>query len=143
LLEQIPVLLARTPDEEVPAALQPQPRFSVERDASVRAVELLRDHAEPAAQRVERDLIEVGVAGLEPRTLEVSRPRVLVDLAHRMATATMWFSMWSIVGRSQSVDHRCAAMLMKGRLGRCDERMLLLYVHICSRAISSPRLHTA
>src|SRR5262249_54146159 len=91
-LEQIPVLLARAADEDVAAALQPQPRAGVERDPGIGAVELLLDDAEPAAQRVERDLLEVGIAGLQPRALEVPGARILVDLCHRTATATMWLS---------------------------------------------------
>lgn len=91
-LEQIPVLLSRAADEDMPATLQPESRLGIERDTGVRTIELLLDDAEPAAQHVERDLIEIGVARLEPRALEVTRARIFMDLAHRVDTATMWLS---------------------------------------------------
>lgn len=63
-LEQVPVLLSCAAGQDVSAALEAEPCVGVERDAGVRAIELLLDHAVPPAQRVERDLIEIGVAGL-------------------------------------------------------------------------------
>jgi hypothetical protein len=51
-LEQVPVLLPRAADEDVAAALEPEP-VVVERDASVGAVELLFDDAVATTQRLE------------------------------------------------------------------------------------------
>jgi hypothetical protein len=89
LLEEIEVPFARAAGQHVSAALQAQLAVGADRDAGVRAVELLLDDDVPALQHVERLRREVLVARLQPRALEVRRARVLVDrLVHAATIAT-------------------------------------------------------
>src|SRR5262245_53617445 len=92
--ERVEVLFSCAAGQEVPPALQPESAVLVEAQAGVGAVEFLLGDDESANDLRPGDRLQVVVAWLKARSVEVVGPRVLEHPPHRrtVTTATMWFS---------------------------------------------------
>ena len=88
LLEQVEVLLAHSAGQEVATALQAEVTVRVERDRRVGPVKFLLDDQQTARQFAEGDAVEILVAGLQARALDVARAGVLVQRGHDARTFT-------------------------------------------------------
>jgi hypothetical protein len=89
LLEEVEMALPRAAGEEMAAAFQQQ-TAGVEAQAGVGAVHLLLYDAEPASQLPERNCVEVMVAVVEPRALQVRSARTPGEKAFHWAGIEAW-----------------------------------------------------
>ena len=87
--------LAPPSGEKVPAALQQQRALLVEADRGVGPVEFLLDDDVASADLRIRNLIEILVAGLQLRALEMPRPRILDELARSRHGSPAMRMAWS------------------------------------------------